>query len=379
MDVKTTQADRQLQEDKARLEAIVNNIGDGVIAIDDKGVIIFANPHAVHLTGIEESILIGNNYLHTIKMEDEKGNEVPIQDIPIHNAMLKGERFYDTSLTLVRNDGTRFPVAVTASPVKIYGMVIGGVIVLRDITREREIDRMKTEFISLASHQLRTPLAAIKWYSAMLREGVGGGVGEQAGELIAKIYESNERMIELVNALLNISRIESGRIIIDPVQTNLGELVRGVVEELAGEILKHSHTVSVQVSDNIPIISIDPKLIRNVYMNLLTNALKYTPDGGTITVSVTKDGEEVISMVQDNGYGISADEQRQVFTKFFRSSNIVQKVTDGTGLGLYLVKAIIESSHGKIWFNSVEGQGTTFWFSLPMSGVEAKQGEVTID
>lgn len=372
-------SDRQLQEDKARLSAIVSNIGDGVIAIDDKGIITLANPHAVHLIGMEEGLLIGKNYLHTIVMEDEKGNRVEIQDVPIHNAMLKGERFYDNSLTLVRNDGTRFPVAVTASPVKIYGMVIGGVIVLRDITREREIDRMKTEFISLASHQLRTPLAAIKWYSGMLREGIGGSVSDQTRELVTKIFDSNERMIELVNALLNISRIESGRIIIDPVSTDLGSLVRTVVEELNPEIQKHHHTVNLEISEDIPSISLDPKLIRNVYMNLLSNAIKYTPDGGTITISVSLDGDEVVSMIQDNGYGIAADEQKKVFTKFFRSTNIIQKVTEGTGLGLYLTKAIIDSSQGKIWFNSTEGQGTTFWFSLPLAGVQPKSGEVTID
>ncbi len=370
---------RELEVGRVRQKAMLESIGDGVIEINDKGEIAFVNKQAEIMLDWKQENLVGKILTHTIKLVDDTGNEVPINKRPIRDAMFLRKRVTGRDYSYVRKDGSKFSAAITATPIAIYNQVVGGVNVFRDITKEKDIDRMKTEFISLASHQLRTPLSAMKWFAEMLIDEDAGQLNDEQKEMVNNIYQSNERMIELVNALLNISRIESGRIIIEPVPTDLKNLVEEVVGELRPKLDEKCHKLAISVHENIPKINIDPKLVRHVYMNLLTNAIKYTPKGGEIAVIISKSGNEVISQITDNGRGIPKNQEDRVFQKFFRGQNIVKVVTDGTGLGLYLTKAIVDSSGGKIWFESEEGRGTTFWFILPLSGSRVKEGEVALD
>jgi PAS domain S-box-containing protein len=370
---------RELAESKAKNEAMLENIGDGIIGINDGGEIIYVNKQAKTLLGLSEAELKGKMFIHAVSLVDENNGRISPEKRPIRTALLSKKKVVSRDLFYVAKDGSKFPVAITATPVVLYGQVIGGVNVFRDVTKEYEIDKMKTEFISLASHQLRTPLSAMKWFAEMLIDGEVGPLNKEQLELVNNVYQSNERMIDLVNALLNISRIESGRIVIEPKLTDLKALVEEVIVELKPKIEEKKLHLAISVHSSLPKVNIDPKLVRHVYMNLLTNATKYTPSGGEVAVVISKSGNEVISQITDNGYGIPKNQQNRVFTKFFRAQNVAKAVTDGTGLGLYLTKAIVDSSGGKIWFESEENKGTTFWFVLPLSGSQQKEGEVSLD
>ncbi len=362
-----------------RTQTMLESLAEGVIAIDDKTVVGVINDQALRLLGLQDaSKVIKLPVNHVIPVTDEEDNPLVGSQTPVVRA-LESRSIVHGIYTFKRPDGAKIKLDISASPVVVNGELNGAIMNLRDVTKEKEIDRMKTEFISLASHQLRTPLSAIKWFSEMLLSGDAGKLNEEQEEFARNVSDSTERMIELVNSLLNISRIESGRIMIDPKPTDLGELVQSVVNDLKAKTEERRQTLIISVHADLPKVNLDPRLIGQVYMNLLSNAVKYTPKGGEITVFVSRKDDQIISQVTDNGYGIPEEQQRRIFQKFFRATNAAQVETDGTGLGLYLIKAIVESSGGKIWFESAENKGTTFWFSIPVSGMKPKKGEVTLD
>lgn len=368
--------------EKVKYEALLTGIGDGVIATDNETKIIIMNPAAEKILGWNKEEVIGKKLLDVINVVDDKNVPIPEPERPIIKAISELKPFVtsiNSNYNYLTKDGKKIPVLLNAAPVVVSGKLIGAINIFRDISHEKDIDRMKNEFISLSSHQLRTPLSAIKWFGEMLLAGDAGALSTEQKEFVDNIYQSTERMIALVNSLLNISRIESGRIVIDPEPTALPELVNDVLKEVQNKITEKSQHLITSFHPDLPKINIDPKLIREVYKNLLTNSIKYTPNGGDISIFISKNDKEIISQVTDSGYGIPEKDQPKVFAKFYRGENIVKIETEGTGLGLYLVKAVIESSGGRVWFESKENQGTTFWFALPLTGSVAKSGEVAIN
>ena len=360
-------------------EAMISSVGDGLVATDRDGKILLMNPAAEKMLLQNATEVIGKNYVETVPAADKEGRIIPGEKRPLLAVLKNGKSFTNHSANYyVRKDGSKFPAAITSSPIKYQNSIIGAIITFRDITHEKEVDRMKTEFISLASHQLRTPLSAIRWFVEILQNGDAGKLNKQQMELLEDIYQSTKRMIQLVNDLLNISRMETGRIIIDPKPTHLGQLLEEVLKDLKQKINSKKQKLVISYHPDLSEINIDPNLIRAVYLNLISNAIKFTPEEGEITVIISKKGNDIISQITDTGWGIPKNEQGKIFQKFYRGSNVVKKVFEGTGLGLYLVKSIIEASRGKIWFKSQKNKGTTFWFSLPASGILPKKGDVSI-
>lgn len=368
----------RLALEKERDETLLESMSEGMIALDDQGKIVLINSVALSMFSLDKQAR-NVSFAESVPLLNQEGKPAAPETLP--TSILTTGEVLNQVYSITQNDAAarKTLLNISASPIKLEGRIAGAILVVRDVTKEREVDRMKTEFISLASHQLRTPLSAIKWFSEMLLNGDAGELSAEQKDFTKNISDSTDRMVELVNSLLNISRIESGRIIIDPKPTDLKELIGGIVNDLKAKTEERQQTLIISVHSDLPKINLDSRLIGQVYLNLLTNAVKYTPKNGEISVIVSKKGDDVISQVTDNGYGIPKAQQGRVFEKFFRAENVAKFETDGTGLGLYLIKAVIESSGGKIWFESEEGKGTSFWFTIPLSGMKAKEGEVTLD
>ena len=349
----------------AAAEALFASIGDGAIATDEFGKITQVNRVAQHILGFREHELVGKWFPKQIVALNTEGIPVNLIDRPITKAFLTGIPISE-KMHYRRKNGLSIPVSISVSPILLDGKPIGAIEVFRDITLEQEIDRMKSEFISLASHQLRTPLSAIKTYSHMLVDGYMGEVTPSQKKSLRTIISATNRMNELISTLLNITRIESGTIAVTPKILQMDKIADEVLKELSlMAIDKCIELDLVRKGKASMSIKTDSLILKEIITNLVSNAIKYTPDNGSVTVIVQPRSQDIIVSVVDTGWGIPKYAQDQIFSKFFRAHNIVKRETTGTGLGLYLVKGLLDRLGGKVWFTSVEGSGTTFSFSLP--------------
>jgi signal transduction histidine kinase len=225
----------------------------------------------------------------------------------------------------------------------------------------------QSDFINLTSHQLRTPLSGTKWLLELLQKPNTGVLNKKQKDFIEKIDSENERMIALVNDLLEVTRIEAGQTKLYLQPTDLAPVIRGLLKEKEKEVKKKKlQIVFTTEQEPLPAVRTELNKIKQALSNLISNAIAYTPEGGKITIDVqTQDGMMLIS-ISDTGVGIPKDQQKDIFTKFFRGTNVTSLETTGTGLGLYISRAFIEASGGKLWFKSIEGKGTTFYFTLPI-------------
>ena len=367
-------------------KAILASIGDAVMACDKKGLVMLFNRKAVEMTGFSAKDVIGKHYNHVVKFVGEIDNK-PSKDF-IAEAMKTGQKttMADNTL-LIRKDGSRIPVADSAEPIRYtQGVLIGCVVVFRDITQEKEIDKAKSEFISIASHQLKTPATIISLYTEMLLSGSGGVTTLKQKEYINEVRGANQRIVDIVNTLLNISRIEMGIFSMNRVPVDIIAFLQNSIQELQAGLKEKNIVLEQSYHRSKHILSIDKLLLAMVFSNLLSNAIKYSSASGIVSVktSEVKKDEKVnnkiiqenslLISVSDNGCGIPIDAQDKIFTKFFRSDNARSKYTDGTGLGLYIVKSILDHMGGDVWFWSKEKTGTIFYFTIPLNRAKQKKG-----
>ncbi len=234
------------------------------------------------------------------------------------------------------------------------------------IVKEHELNRAKSEFVSLTSHQLKTPLTIIKWYIEMLGAGYAGNSAKKQKEYLEKIYNNTQRMVELIDAFLNVSRLELGVFSIKNEPLNLKNKMESILRDFAPKLKEKKLKLSQAYTKSNFAFSADAKMIQIIFENLISNAVKYTSRGGTIRVKMQKKGNEISIGVEDTGIGIPTEQQSKIFTKFFRADNASSYKADGTGLGLYIVKTMVEKIGGKIWFKSTENKGTIFYVAIPL-------------
>ncbi len=366
----------EIRDRQEQLNAILSSMAEGLIAIDNDRKIILMNQAAGILLRTAPQEAAGQD-VKLILVVYRDNQPLAYQDLPIEKAMLERDIISIgllDNLSVKAKNGRLFPMAMTIAPLLAKGEVSGAIILFRDITKDREIDQAKTEFVSLASHQLKTPLSAINWYSEMVLEEEVGPLNAKQKEYLKNLYDANRRMVELVNSLLNVSRIDLGAFAVEPSLTNFSAVADEVLIELKPQIELKKLRLDKEYDKQVPPINADPKLLRIIFQNLLSNAVKYTAPNGVIGLALKKEGENVLIRVTDTGYGIPAADQGKIFTKLFRADNIRDKEAEGTGLGLYIVKAVVEAGGGRIWFDSLEGRGTSFFITLPLAGMKKKAG-----
>jgi PAS domain S-box-containing protein len=354
---------------KAKEEALLESIGDGMIATDKEGNLISMSHAAEKMLGCKKRQALGKKFYEVFGIKDEKGNIIPLEQRPISVTLATGKKISTSTTTTIyyeHKDGGQFPVALTSTPVIFNSRVIGVIEIFRDVTKEKEVDKSKTEFASLVSHQLLTPFSTVNWYVELLLSGDVGKLQPKQKAYMKEVSRASRRMLDLINVLLSISRIEMGVSTADKEQVEVTELAKVIVKERLPEIRKRGLTIHKTYEKDIPGIHAEPKLLSLIFQNLLSNAVKYTPAGGKISLSIMRKKNDIHISVSDTGIGIPKKEQPRIFDRFYRATNAKMQEPDGNGLGLYILKTIIDKMDGKVWFKSQEGKGTTFYVTIPL-------------
>jgi len=371
-----TAADRALARErdeavaqKSKDDAILSSIADGVLGLDESGRVMLFNRAATDLSGLKAGDILGRHYSEAIRFVHEKSGR-PHTGFIEHT--LAGEQDEAANVALIAADGKEVPVAVSAAPIiGRSGKQHGAIITFRNVTHERQLEQAKDEFVSLASHQLRAPLTAMRLFVEMLLDNQVGKLNAKQRDYLTKVELSTWRMIDLVNDFLNTSRIELDRLKVDPQEIHLEELVASIVETIR-PLAEQKNLALVFDKPKLPSVYAEPNLYSQIVNNLLTNAIRYTPAGGTVVVTLARHKDGYQLDVADSGIGIPKSAQAELFKRFYRADNAKRLESEGSGLGLYLIKRILDLSGGRVWYETAEGHGTTFHVIIPLSGMVAK-------
>ena len=380
-DDNTSSLKNKLSAVENKSDVVINAIDDGVLAISKDGNIELINPSAQQIIGWDQGDALGLNWKSVLKLVTSDGKDVEDLENPIAQSLSKNQPTHNDKLFLLTSSEKRILVSIVSSPVGTEGE--GVIVVFRDITKEKAEEREQAEFISTASHEMRTPVASIEGYLGLALNPATAHIDEKARDFITKAHESAQHLGRLFQDLLDISKVEDGRMKNNPKIINVNEFLKDIFDGLATkasekqlnyifmpDIIDEGKEKSLQ-----PIFyaNIDPDHFREVVSNLIENAIKYTPSG-EVVVNVTGDDKQISVSVKDNGIGIPAEDIPHLFQKFYRVDNSDTREIGGTGLGLYLSRRLAEAMSGNLRVESKYKEGSTFYLEIPrMSSSDAKQ------
>ena len=380
-DDNTSNLENRLSAVESKSDVVINAIDDGVLAISKDGNIELINPSAQQIIGWDQGDALGLNWKSVLKLVTSDGKDVEDLENPIAQSLSKNQPTHNDKLFLLTSSEKRILVSIVSSPVGTDGE--GIIVVFRDITKEKAEEREQAEFISTASHEMRTPVASIEGYLGLALNPATAHIDEKARDFITKAHESAQHLGRLFQDLLDISKVEDGRMKNNPKIINVNEFLKDIFDGLATkasekqlnyifmpDIIDEGKEKSLQ-----PIFyaNIDPDHFREVVSNLIENAIKYTPSG-EVVVNVTGDDKQISVSVKDSGIGIPAEDIPHLFQKFYRVDNSDTREIGGTGLGLYLSRRLAEAMSGNLRVESKYKEGSTFYLEIPrMSSSDAKQ------
>jgi signal transduction histidine kinase len=354
-----------------------------VIGTDVTGLIDAWNPGATKMLGITWREAEGKRHVFDFHVEDELENRARELNYPPgatvlnpgFSALVETARLGEAESrewTYVRDDGTEFPVSLSVTKrVDESGETIGYLFVAADVTQAREVARLKDEFVGLISHELRTPLSSILGYLELLRDDDQNPLSDEQEQYLGVAERNAHRLLRLVGDLLFTAQVESGKFPLDLRDVELEQIVTAAVESARPAATAAGITISEQVAHDDPVTYGDPVRLGQVCDNLISNAIKFTPRGGSVTVSLSRSQKDAIITVRDTGMGIPASELDQLFSRFFRATTATRNAVPGVGLGLTITKAIVTAHHGEMGVSSEEGVGTEFSVTLPLAAQAA--------
>ena len=387
-----------LHDEKEKSEIILNSIEDGVLLLDTNRTIQAFNNAATKITGWAQKDAIGLDYRSVIKLVNDKNEPYTPEQDPLDRIFSEIAPIRDNNANLLTNGGKTIAISLSVSPlISQNNEVTGAVAVFRDVTNERQEEKQRAEFISTASHEMRTPVAAIEGYLALAMNERVARIDGKAREYLEKAHSSTEHLGKLFQDLLTSAKAEDGRLQNHPVIVEMGEFLQQLTEDMRFTAEKKSLTVdyvigasaddavnskgggSLKLIKPLYYIHVDPERLREVIVNIIGNAIKYT-ESGKITVGLTGDDNVVQVRVQDTGDGIPAEDIPHLFEKFYRVDNTATRTIGGTGLGLFICRKIVEMYNGRIWVASEAHKGSTFYINLPrVSSEKARELQIKED
>jgi signal transduction histidine kinase len=337
---------RERDAEATRMRAILLSIADGVVVGDRMGRVLLANAAAELLLGIRADRFIGRSLAELPGV----GASTPTEGAAVQQICVGDHTLRAHFAPVLTNNGEW----------------LGSIVIYHDMTHEALAERHRNEFVAMASHELRTPLTAMRGYIDLLLLGTAGPLNESQQAFLTIIKTNATRQIDLIEDLLDMSKIEAGEAKLRPEELHVVEVVEEVTQALYGEFAAHNITLDLELPPELPPVMADRQRVAQIVMNLVGNACKYTPPGGCVRVALRNGGGAIEVLVRDSGVGISEQAKPRIFSRFFRADNPLRDKVKGTGLGLAITKMLVELHGGKIWFESEEGQGSTFVFTLPV-------------